>query len=1122
MESQHRNNLLTRESAWWYIPKEHVHALRVLEDKLNDLVYTNGALKRDDALKTLKNELSVKDKENAEKILGHFIRYYEMSNKVLYVNDESLALRIKCEIIGAYKEDFANACIILYRLLENKSGCVGKSSLHAAMNNLIDPNDSYRDYQHGVEKYLEGKYKDRFKEAINILLKAKLAVLEADKSKKAEVRQSGGRIRNSYRLSQNFLDATSDDDVENIYVKAIQKLRNIRLETKTKGNTATNKKEIRRILDAKEYITERLSTISIASSSDRTVLHWFCVFLVMKYAHVDTSRVMDDIITYIRYNNIKATPIPVTEKKLSRWEESYTCWSAFESLLVEETSIPVDWSLTISDEDYADAAGRLINDMTEVSSSFDSYLKNMTRTKGEDDKTIIGWIENIMFSLLYVRATIELNSSHNDASGHLEHLFKVINQKQGVKNGHDLCLVVSKLNRLVCEDTFEYSSKARKWLHALNNIHECTNSFDAQNVSANIYLHLIGMSGDEGLSNKYRRKCSDIIRRMTVAPGNVNQLLEVTVMKYLYLLYTVDSLGYKEVSEWILDLWENIAELFKMADSADPRLYILKYDTFIIAAKYLNKYLDFGFSLPLLTIHAYMHLKELRVKNHINYYYLLEGLGEFIEQFEPEVALRVKMQIEPDYPNKLYIDREIAIQLFDKGYFDAAFEYAKKAGESFNKHNLTDIEGLAYYIDTQLIQVNALFLSGEEEKAEEILLECGRQLSELDDLYPDKDRSCILQGVIDHYNDIKAELDKRPFYSRELRLDYVLTAIYHMDYKTDVLEDFYDKWSQFNVMYMFHREFIDKTLQDEFESDKFPAVLEDMASEVVFSSPEFDLSPIDDDEIRQLKENLEQSYGLYQRTFLPDDDNDEMSVSREIPLETPSFENLFELFQPKINCKAYIAQQKALMRNGFSQEDNTSVEELEKYHYVVTSDCSSANDALEAANLFMQRLESAAETTYVREMAAEVLCRKSSLIDFEDWSEQERLLNKAESFIMRMDGSLISDRANEIYIRIAHRLCDLYEYQLKDGVQDSLMVDKVLDLIKTNDIRTTDAAWFLGERAQNLVYDAKKPHDAKTLSEAGNMLRQAIDILESIFPQTDESQDYLELYRGFLSDMRFN
>lgn len=630
-----------RDRAWWYIPNDYKKALNALEDKLNDLVYTKSGLSRFEAVKLLQSTLSVKDSKNAENILDLFIRFYQKSNDVLkIVKDESdkdkdtISFRIKCELVGTYTDDYANARIILERILESRTECVGKTALHLAMNGLIDPEfvpgirkNIYKPDQSDIEKDLEEKYKDKFKVAINLLLKAKLVELESDKENKKQAQQEGGRKRNTYRLAQSILDISSDDGSDCVYDRAISRLRNIRLKAKAKGNTATKKKEIKKILDAQDYISNSLKALPIKSCTDRTVYHWFGVFLIMKYAHVDTSRVLEDIITYIRYNNIKHTPTPVKEPCLSQWEESYACWCAFEKLLDKDTSIPIKWATAITEDEYIDAAYRLIQDLTEVILTFDSYERSKAKTDIYNTDNEIEWIKDRKYSLLYVRATIEMNSSHHDATGHIENLFKNVMSIHDEVNLYDLCLVISKLSRLSCEDVFEYAAKAKKWIFVITNIPEYDKSYDAQNVLIDIYLHLIGMSGDEDQCEKYRKKCIDLIKSLKPDKKDINQFYECITQKYLYLLYSIESLRYPDVIERISDLWNDIKEASGLADKQDPRIYILKYDTFALAAQYLNDYLDFGYSLAILASQAIIHLKQLGVKEQMAYYYLLEGLG---------------------------------------------------------------------------------------------------------------------------------------------------------------------------------------------------------------------------------------------------------------------------------------------------------------------------------------------------------------------------------------------------------------------------------------------------------------------------------------------------------------
>lgn len=1115
-----------RDKAWWYIPKDYKSALSALEDRLNDLSYSNAGLSRVEAVKLIQSNLSKKDSKNAEKILDLFIDFYQNSNEVLKLDkDESdkdkdtISFKIKCELIGTYTDDFANARIILERILESRTECVGKAALHLAMKDLIEPEfvpgirkNTYKPDQSDIEADLEEKYKDKFKVAINLLLKAKLVELESDKETKKKAQQEGGRKRNTYRLAQSILDISSDDGSDCVYDRAISRLRNVRLKAKAKGNTATKKKEIKKILDGQDYISNSLKSLPIKSCTDRTVYHWFSVFLIMKYAHVDTSRVLEDIITYIRYNNIKHTPTPVTEPRLSQWEESYACWCAFEELFVKETSIPIKWAIAITEDEYIDATYRLIQDLTEVILTFDAYERSKAKTDISNTDNEIEWIKDRKYSLLYVRATIEMNSSHHDATGHIENLFKNVMSIHDEINLYDLCLVISKLSRLSCEDVFEYAAKAKKWIFVITNIPEYDKSYDAQNVLIDIYLHLIGMSGENDQCEKYRKKCIDLIKSSKPDKKDINQIYECITQKYLYLLYSIESLRYPDIIKQISDLWNDIKEASDLADKQDPRIYILKYDTFALAAKYMNEYLDFGYSLAILASQAIIHLKQLGVKELMAYYYLLEGLGEFVKDFKPDAALRLKLQIQSSYPNKLYINRDIAILLLAKGYLALAFSYAKQAENFFEYSSLDDLESRAYYLDVRLIQIKALYLLGESERANKILSNCRVQLQILEDLYEHQDRNCILQGVIDHCAELVAEIKNRPFYARELRLDYILVAIAHMKEKSSDIEVFYDKWNQFNFMYMYHRECIEESLVEEFESVVFPEYLENVARNVEFTSPEVNLSPLEEDEIEQLFDDLVQSYERYQRTFLLNEDSDEIFPDSDNPLELPNYDLLFELLQPHKNSSAIISQ---VSRNDESC-NNAIIANLEKYHYIAMSDYSSLYEASQAIDLFMDSLNpfpTSSLSVYTREMAAEVLCKKSDLISDENCDVQEEILYQAESFVLDSEHEFISKKAIEIYISIERRLYDVYDYQDRSGLPESLMVEGALDLIETHDIQSVDAARFLGNRAEHLLFNKNEK------STALNYFNRAIAILQSIDPPTVDSRHFLELYQEYLAEI---
>ncbi len=106
---------------------------------------------------------------------------------------------------------------------------------------------------------------------------------------------------------------------------------------------------------------------------------------------------------------------------------------------------------------------------------------------------------------------------------------------------------------------------------------------------------------------------------------------------------------------------------------------------------------------------------------------------------------------------------------------------------------------------------------------------------------------------------------------------------------------------------------------------------------------------------------------------------------------------------------------------------------------------------------FIDSFDRSAKCVYLQAMAAEVLCEMSSLVDFADWDAKEKLLCQAKSYIMNKDGSIVSSEAKGIYLRILHRLYDVYDYQERTRLQESSMVEHALELIESNDIRTVDA-----------------------------------------------------------------
>lgn len=180
------------------------------------------------------------------------------------------------------------------------------------------------------------------------------------------------------------------------------------------------------------------------------------------------------------------------------------------------------------------------------------------------------------------------------------------------------------------------------------------------------------------------------------------------------------------------------------------------------------------------------------------------------------------------------------------------------------------------------------------------------------------------------------------------------------------------------------------------------------------------------------------------------------------------------------------------------------------------SDYSSPDETSQAIDLFMDSLNpfpTSSLSVYTREMTAEVLCKKSDLISDENCDVQEEILYQAESFVLDSKHEFISKEAIEIYISIERRLYDVYDCQDRSGLPESLMVEGALNLIATHDIQSVDAARFLGNRAEHLLFNKNEKSTALYYFE------RAIAILRSIDPPTVDSRHFLELYQEYLAEI---
>lgn len=1162
MEDQNNTSLLTREDAWWFIPEEYCPIFLKLEKEFNDQINIRrkiseienkiknirksmipkkvseqlNKLKKnayfsremlEDFVESLReeryyhysdladhyerNDNSYKkfvsyanvmgNKDLTGEIVDHFIKYF--TNLGILKNDNGeYYFGVYSNYIANYKVRFVTAQIILECITSDlqtnqASRMMIFNSMHSLNQNpLVEIRIKEGDSR---KKALNEVYRKSLDEGLKILINNGLVTEPNDKQYVLVYKQED--------------ELQQDDNIEVLRERnkdrklaALRKLAEINAHFHQTTNTSEEKKK-NKLRRAQSEIDEKLSRIDQSSKDGRITYHWFNVILQCRN-FLDSRKFKifaDDVITYIRYQNIKHAITPVDKDSLYEWESEYPIWNEISKLIQQEANLRIiSWPISISDVDYKKAVSDIL---TVINNLIGNDFIEKISLKNDTNENAIEQIRarnEQLLSLFFVRADIEPLSS-NELSSHLEQLFNVIASDED-KNHFDLSIIIRRLNILAVNNTFDYVAKTKSWIYALKNISEGSDSFIVQTTLIFIYNLLIGLSSDEASREKYQRTCRSLFSELK--PHNYNQEDEVIWLQLEYLKWSKDSIPYQEMAQLLSDLWKNIGALFAIADKNDPRPYIYKYHTLELAIRILESYFDFGYSSSFLLSKAYLQLIDLKINDGFSYYILLNQLGNLIKKINPEMAVRIALTNESTGFANWSHYQTIADDLLELNDYNRALEYVCKAEESYNKCNLGDIQGQTFYLESLLIKAEILFNLGKESEAKSLCSNCEKKLKELEELYPQDIRPSGLQSTAYRLNSIMSSLESLPYIYRWMRLLKVLMAIVDMESVSSEIEDFFNKWHGFNGLDLDEDESNPKELVDEFKSDIFPLTMQTVSQNVVFKSCDVDTTPITEYDIKQLNKELLNLYKTNQRSFLCNEMKAEApnQFHLESEIKIPSEDMLFELLQPECSAKAFVHQMK--MGNNQATSDKVfHFEDFEKYHYIVMSEWASKEDRINASNLFLSKFDPSTKSVSKREMAAEVLCQMSSLVDFSDWDKQEKLLNQAESYIVNKDGSIISDRFKEIYLRIMHRLYDVYDYQGRSGLQESSMVEHALELIKSNNIRTMDAAWFLGERAEYRLYINKDRQQAKSYFD------KAISILKEIIPATEDSLHYLDIYQ---------
>ena len=968
MNVNEQSNLLSREEAWWFIPEEYCPIFLELEKEFNkkigdpiseqrlseladilkskqmkhfygladknesDIAELTKAIittgDPDQKLGVAKSKAEVRSKRyggygeileelETKVIVNHFVRYFENVGILICDDNKNYSFSKVSNHIANYKVPYTTAQILLEHItrdLEHDSA--SRVVLLDAIHNLIqDPLFAIVEKKEGKEEALETVYLERFKDGLQILKNNGIV-----KKKKGVIGHYEFTYEVDYHPSDNKLPNDASRELNEMRRKAaFDELHQIH--ARFHQTTSTSKEKKAKLRQAYKEIEKKLSEFGIESLDDRIVYHWFQTILLHWYSGTKSTEFIQDIITYIRFNNIRSATIPIEKDKLYKWDYSYPVWNRLLSLikstiLVEEKKRRVNPKISdalfelpveISRTDYKNAIHRIMKELSWLIGS-DDFFTALDMKALEDANVLERTQQNKqLLSLLYVKATVEANDNHADAISHLEYLYKYICGSSYEHCGKDLNLIVSKLSGFADKD-ITYPIKAKKWIYKLNHVSQDgdNNANDTTWTLLDIYEVLILLSSDRSHDmDKSRETYATLLSKIN--PRNYSDRFRL-VQSNLFFLETLTDFGpYNEYFKKITYIWDEINDLYDQ--SKDPRLLCFIIRLFLRGANYLVEYVEFGYSLSIIALKAYLQLRSLHIKDDIIYYQLLNAIGEYLSTFdnfvptEYQYALKLKMAAGEYLTDKCFLYKSLSGELLDRGYLRLGCEYARKSIELTDIDNLDASNGIADYIASRIQMVEPLLCLGNFDEAKEILDDVRMRATELQGLLNDSEKGGLISNAMDIFNEIEITISRRPYHHYELRLDYLLNEISHLPGFPDELPSdvfgFYDKWKQFVGMYNFYSDRMDESLRNEFESNSFKEEMDNIAKDIHEIVAEVDLEPVTDDDISKLYDIFIDAYENYQGEFICNDTDDDISflVPEGRNIEYPSMQLFFNFIR---------------------------------------------------------------------------------------------------------------------------------------------------------------------------------------------------------------------------------
>lgn len=1075
----------------WYVPEELIAIFRAIENLLDKNLKKGFAVKESELLDLISSDCR-REKVDPYDVLDRFVSFYNDGVSLLQISENKdetyYSLKYPCKKARGYKRDFANARIIIEQLPASNEDSVNRIVIYEALHEYIrhkDDDASHHLFGRDREDLLEEFYADKAKRAISILKKAHI-IRDAGRTTTSN-KKNVASYTYSTELLESIGNKTGSIAKDQLRGQAILILSRQLAEFNT-TYSPTQQDEKDRIEKGLANIDEKLKSIKIQNSQDRIVYHWYKCVLQLKLANGDMRRRIDDIITYIRYSNIRDAITEIEINKLYPWDRSFDLWDRLLQLFAQE-GYEVSLPTHIEESHYTLACKRLLKDFNDLI--------------GDDD------ISNVNLSVFYIRATIATIVKHPDAKRYLDRLFHYFTSHRYPYRELDICIVSQKI-AVFEDDSYHFPLVAKKLLFTLKSIPE---TIDVIKVRISIYLRLVFLTADVKERASYIQRAFDDIELCDIEE-------EIIISSYLLLLCAYGELPVEEFSLKLIKLW-TLTKTW-VQTSENPNAQEMLANVFVLAhnaiTEYTHELIDFGISVPYLACKLFQCLLELHKFKKTDWIksatagQLLESVYSVYKYFIGEDSLPLKYGIYVLGANSFreeWMDELCNKQLC----YEEGIEYARRWIKKLDKNDISDVENILDICNIQLYVIEPLYALGHYTEAKEELSRIRETFEVIKDIYDDDDHSDKIQFIIGRYNSLMRELEMYPMTPHYFRLQYVLDQI-EISNKKVAYNDFWDKWHDYVCIHKFRREYSSDEQLKEFESDEFDDILnkieDDIAHKFVVRIP-----TIDGSYFQHVCEQLERRCEI-QQSFILDFGGDDLSLPSDSSYLYPQFDQLFEVYKVLFLLEDKTSHPFPINRIGEKDFKQCSESQIEFYLEMCQAYCyapyTTNSEQNEIADLYLKILpfsKNHNESSRVRTALIYCILAETNMYgDLSDLYKAEEYLYAARAELTGLDGPLInSTNAKAVFLHICFYLSEIYVVRDKENATICLwnQITNIADLPKSLDL-----ARLMGNVADAYMSDGQS-------DRSQNLLGQAIDVLQSM-PPTEDVMHWLSVYEEHLSE----